>query len=108
MVLLRLIRIGERKVSQCLVKGVPIAPIATDGRIIPGLGMGTGKGPSAYFGIVFKPCGSKSIEGYRSLYGCCGGAVALFAVKILNWLVIIKYPRIMPIGNKPSPQHKLL
>src|SRR5258707_6779391 len=46
-VTLRLICIGERKRADGLVKGIALAQIATDGRGIPGLGMGAGQGPAA-------------------------------------------------------------
>jgi hypothetical protein len=41
-VTLRLICIGEGKRADGLVKGVALAQIATDGRGVPGLGMGAG------------------------------------------------------------------
>jgi hypothetical protein len=43
-----------------------------------------------------------------SLYGFCGGAVAPFAVKGLNLLMLINYPRIMPIEKTREIHHKLL
>src|SRR4029078_7266045 len=53
-VTLRLICIGEGKRADSLVKGVALAPIATDGRALPGIGMGGGQGPAAEPGIAFE------------------------------------------------------